>query len=686
MKKLIYFAPLPILMAMTYWAFLPAKSRIPQYAALLPDTALLKPAEVHTKKALVVTNVINYNHYIKKQLNDDVSKATYEAYLDALDGSKMYFLAEDLQKFEKYRTELDDDLKEGNVHPAYDIFNLYKQRVLERIDKVLKMIEVPTDFTVDETWDADPKKKVWAKANADLDEEWRKYLKNQMLNLKLSGKKAEEIRPIIQKRYERFRKTVTQINSEDVFQTFMNCLTESYDPHTNYFSPISSQNFNMNMSRSFEGIGARLTTEDDYTMISEIMPGGPAFKGKELKANDKIIAVAQGDNGDFEDVIGWRLDDVVQLIRGQKGSVVRLRIIPAGSAVGAPSQVVRLVRDKIKIEEESAIKKVISHTYNGKTTRLGVIEIPSFYLDFKAYQAGDKDYKSTSRDVKKLLEELQAENIEGVIIDLRNNGGGSLKEAIDLTGLFIKQGPVVQVRNANGSIDIGDDEDPTIAYNGPLAVMVNGFSASASEIFAGAIQDYKRGIIIGEQTFGKGTVQSPVDLTQYIKGEKGNQGQLNITLSKYYRVTGSSTQNVGVKPDIMMQGLYDKSEYSESSERAALPWDEIKSARFESTDKISSKDLTALVKSYEKRQKTDPELKELLSNIEDWRKLRKNTKISLQEEKRKKEIEEYEKKQSEKVQLDEEEVESEIKTDNKARKDLYLQNALTVLAEFLNRK
>jgi len=661
------------------------------YLSKLPDTLVVKPQSVQIKKAVIVANIINTNHYTHKKLDDAISVATLKAYFESLDNGKLYFLDADIKAFDKYSKELDDFMVQGNVEPAYDVFNVYKERALARIEKILKAIEtIPVDFSRNEYLETDGKKRGWASSETELDEEWRKQLKNQMLNLHIGKKKEAEIRSTLKKRYETYRKSVKQINSEDVFQIFMNCFTESYDPHTSYFSPISSQNFNMNMSRSFEGIGARLRLDDDYTTIDEVMAGGPAFKGKELKAGDKITAVAQGDKGEYEDIVGWRLDEVILLIRGQKGTTVRLKVIPVGSSLSTPPKEIKITREKIKTEEETIKKKTIDHVQNGKTYKIGVIEVPSFYIDYKAYQAGEPDYKSTSRDTRNAIKELKAEGVQGIIMDLRNNGGGSLKEAIDLTGLFIKTGPVVLVRDGSGKIVSDDDDDESIAYDGPLAVMVNGFSASASEIFSGAIQDYKRGIIVGEQTYGKGTVQSPIDLTNYVRGEKGTQhGQINLTISKYYRITGSSTQNIGVKPDIALPSALDRNEFGESSERAALPWDEIRSAKYIKTTHLTDKSIETLHRSFEKRLKNDTELKELVQSIEDLRKLRQNTKISLNEIKRKQEIDEYEKKQKEKANLEDDgddvepKKEDEKPQDKKVKKDLYLQNASQVLSEMI---
>lgn len=681
MKKALYFLPIPILI-LAFWGFTNyGNAKTPkkfEFKFSLADTTLLKPEQIHTQKALVVAGIISYNHYTKKKLDDDISKAMFDAYIEALDDDKLYFLASDIQKFEVFRDELDDLIQQGNVEIAYNIYNVYKQRILERIEKILKDIDAQADdFSKDEYLDTESKNRTWAKIDSELDEEWRKQIKNQILALKISGKKMEESKDILKKRYITYRKNIQQIKSEDVFQMFMNCLTESYDPHTNYFSPVSSQNFNMRLSRSFEGIGARLQTDGEFTVINEVMAGGPAFKDKELKKDDKIIAVGQGNSGDFTDVVGWRIDDVVSLIRGDKGTTVRLKVIPANSGADAPTKVIKLVRDKIKLEEESATKKVISVNQNAKIYKIGIITVPSFYLDFKAMQAGEKDYKSTSNDVRKLLEELKAEKIDGVVIDLRNNGGGSLKEAIDLTGLFIKEGAVVQVRNGNGSIDVGKDKDASVSYAGPLAVMVNNFSASASEIFAGAIQDYKRGIILGEQTFGKGTVQSPIDLAEYVKADEGTQGQLNLTLSKYYRITGSSTQNLGVKPDVEFPSAFDRKEVSEASERSALPWDEIKATNFDKTNDISKEKIEKLQKSFQKYLKTDVELKDWVNTIEEMKILRKKTKISLQESQRKKELEEYEAKQAKR---------EKVETSKEEEKDVYLKNGINLLTELITVK
>ncbi len=705
----MYLAPIPILLAI-FWGFsqMTASSKTIKvepfsYAFTLSDTSLLKPKENHPKKAKILVDLMK-NHYSHITVNEKISVDMFEAYIKALDNQKVYFVQNDIKTFEKYKKDFAQLLQQGNVEIAFQIFNAYKQNTLARINQNLKDLDRDLDkvydFTKDEEMETDREKSSWAKDKKELDKIWEQRLKNEVLSLKLGKKNNEDIKKTLTQRYERYKKSISQINSEDVFQIIINAFTESYDPHTNYFSPVNAQNFQMNMKKSFEGIGARLTVQDDYTVINEVMPGGPASKGKELKKGDKIVAIAQGENGEFEDVVGWRIDDVIGLIRGQKNTMVRLKVIPANSVVGAPQKVIKIMRDKIKIEDESVTKKIVKIKKNGKDYKLGIIEVPSFYIDFKDYQSGNPDYKSTSGDVRKIIKELKKEGIDGLLMDLRNNGGGSLKEAIDLTGLFIKTGAIVQVKDADGSIEAQPDKNEEIAYDGELAVLVNNFSASASEIFAGAIQDYKRGVILGEQTFGKGTVQSPIDLANYMRSEDPNQGQINLTLSKFYRITGSSTQNRGVMPDVSFPMVYDRTEVSESAERSALPWDEIRATRFTATEHINNKTIDKLKKSFEKELKTDEKLKKTVADVEEARKLRKRTKISLQETKRKKELDDFEKKQENKKQESkaqtkveekkpenpEEDVDvSEKILNSQDYRDVYLQEALELLAEMIKK-
>lgn len=672
MKKAVIF--LSLLVVVAGFVFIPQNS-LSDITNPKDTLKKLEPEKIHTEKAQWVSRIITGYHYRKMKFNDSTSAVMFNTYLKSLDNSKLYFLNSDIQEFKQYRYYLDDDLKFGKVDAAYVIFNRFRKRFLNRIDKNLKLIEKGFDFTKNETYDTDRKKAEWSASMKDLDKTWYKILKNQYLGLKLSKKKEADVLKVLKRRFENYKKNISQFTSEDVFQTYMNALSETYDPHTNYFSPISSDNFKIRMSKSLEGIGALLGTENDYTIISSVRPGGPAFKSKALHPNDKVVAVAQGDKKEFVDVVGWRIDEVVQLIRGPKGTVVRLKIIPHDASTDSEPKIVRMVRDKIKLEEQKASKKVIKVKVDNKDYKIGVINIPSFYLDFEAYQKKQKDYASTSNDTKRLLKELQAENVDGVLIDLRYNGGGSLKEAIDLTGLFIKTGPVVQVRGSDGKIDELKDKDESQIYTGPLGVLVNRYSASASEIFSGAIQDYKRGIIIGEQTYGKGSVQNVINLARFISDKK-KAGQLNLTLAKYYRITGSSTQNKGVTPDIKMPSAYLSSEVGESAQPSALPWDEIRSASFATTNHVNAKLVGKLQGYFAQRLKTDEDLQNLLSDIKEIKIERKNTVVSLNEAKRRAEKAKWDKKRKERKERDK-------KLNKDSKRDIFLQNGGQILAKLI---
>ncbi len=596
------------------------------------------PESYHPGLSQTISKLLYQYHYEHYLLNDSLSSEIFDRYLENLDFNKFYFLASDIQRFEKYRYELDEDVRNGKLGPAYEIFNVYKQRVEERVDYALKRLQEPFDFTKDEYFQYNRKDAPWPRTREELDELWRKRLKNEALNLKLNGKDWDGIVETLTKRYKNLRKRVNQYKSEDVFQLFMNAVTESYDPHTNYFSPITSDNFRIQMSLSYEGIGARLVSEDDYTKIVEIIPGGPAYFSGELHANDRIVGVAQGEDGEFVDVIGWRLDDVVQLIRGKRGTIVRLQVLPAGADPGDPLKVVVLKRDKIKLEEQAAKKDILEIDHEGKHYKIGIIKIPTFYSDIMAQERGDRDYKSTAKDVRRLLKELEAQQVDGIVIDLRRNGGGSLQEAIEVTGLFIKRGPVVQVRHSNGRVNYGRDPDPGIVYEGPLAVLVDRYSASASEIFAAAIQDYGRGIVVGTQTFGKGTVQNLIPLNRFFRAGRQKLGQLKITVAKFYRINGGSTQHRGVWPDIQFPSIYQYMEIGESARPNALAWDQIKPVKYE-----KYADLTDIIPKLRVRHRIrandNPEFKFLREDIEEYRKNKNRKVVSLNEQKRREERE-----------------------------------------------
>ena len=659
------------------------------YAFVPGDTTELKPKPVYGKEAKVVSFILDNNHYRKISLNDSLSAVILDQYIESLDNNKTYFTAADIAGFEKYKYKIDDLTKAENVSPAYEIYNVFKKRFDQRMDYVLNnLVNETFDYTKDEYYETDRAKVPWPAGDAELNDIWRKIIKNQALSLKLTGKKPEEIQKTLTERYERLVKTYTRdVNSEDIFSMYMNAITESYDPHTNYMSPSMAERFKQSISLSLEGIGARLQTENDYTKVVEILPGGPAEKSKLINVNDRIVSVGQGADGEMVDVIGWRIDDVVKLIKGPKGTKVRLGILPAETGVGGPIKEYTLVRDKIKLEDQQAKKQMIHYQKDGKTMNLGVITLPSFYMDFEAYQKGDPNYNSTTRDVQRLIKELQRDGMDGLVLDLRNNGGGSLAEAIDLTGIFIKNGPVVQVKNSANKIEVGADDDPTIVYNGPLVVLTNRFSASASEIFAGAIQDYNRGVVVGESTYGKGTVQTVIDLSKFINDPQNEVGQLKLTFQKFYRVTGSSTQHKGVMPDIKLPSALDPEQFGESSQPSALPWDEIRGTLYQKTPIVNTRVLAELNKSYNNRLKTDPNLGRLVDSTAVARKNMKDTRVSLNEAVRKKEIEEAQKRAGE-TKLNTKIVgkEQPVTTDLRELNDEYLREGLFVLRDLITSK
>jgi len=602
-----------------------------------PSLEALKPLDEHNRTTAEIVNRLAQQHYQRTQirLDNNLSSVVFDRYIKELDGNRSYFIQTDIDEFEKFRYRLDDAFRARKVDPAFVIFNRYQQRVSERLQYLLRTIKQgisKLDFKTNDTVYIDRENHAWPQSTEELDKLWHKRLINSALNLKLSGKEDDKIEELLTKRYNSQLKRIQQNNSEDAYRVYMNALTLSYDPHTQYFSPRGTENFNIRMRLSLQGIGAMLQSEDDYTKVTRLIPAGPADKAGELKANDRITGVGQGPKGEIVDVIGWRLDDVVDLIRGKKGTVVRLSILKANAVDTSKTKIISITRDKVNLDEQDASKKIIELDNYGKKYRLGVIDIPKFYIDFEAANKGDPNYKSTTRDVKKLLNELKAEKVDGVIIDLRDNGGGSLHEVNTLIGLFIKSGPTVQVKDITGRIYISTDKDNKITYSGPLAVLVNRISASASEIFAGAIQDYHRGIIVGTQTYGKGTVQAMLPLSS---------GQITLTQQKFYRITGGSTQSRGVIPDIDLPSLYNVSEVGESSLEAALPWDKIKAAQFR-TYRDFSLQIPKLKALHDKRINKDPDFIHLTETNNLIERRRQQKEISLNESTRRKEKKELE--------------------------------------------
>ena len=558
----------------------------------------LKPTLNQAIASVNVVQLLKSNSYEKPDLSREGAQKVYLSYLETLDRQRSFFLASDIEEFNKYQFSLDDALKGGNLRPAFEIFNRYQQRGEERVQYMLKLLKQgisKLNFNKQEKLEIDREDSPWLRNQAEQEDLWRRQLKDSVLAMKLNDKKDSEITELLTKRFTNQLRRLHQTRSEDAFQLYINAYTQLYDPHTQYLSPQRAENFDINMSLSLEGIGAVLQSEDEYTKVVSVVPAGPAAKAGQLLPGDKIIGVAQDKDGKMEDVVGMRLDEVVKLIRGTKGTTVRLEVIPASASDGK-NKIYAIIRDKVKLEEQSAQKNVMEIGTGVNKKRIGVISIPAFYIDFKAAQAGDPNYKSTTRDVRNLIKELEQESIDGLVIDLRNNGGGSLQEANQLTGLFIPQGPTVVVRDSRGRTEAQQDPDPKEVYQGPIAVLINRLSASASEIFAGAMQDYQRALVIGGQSFGKGTVQTIQPL---------NHGQLKLTIAKFYRVSGQSTQNRGVIPDISFPSLFDPEEIGESALPNALPYTEIRPVQYSPLKRIAP-ELPELRARHKKRIINDP--------------------------------------------------------------------------------
>ncbi|RLJ20268.1 tail-specific protease [bacterium endosymbiont of Escarpia laminata] len=540
----------------------------------------LKPTQQHRQSTMIILKVINKYHYKKVKLDDEMSEQLLDRYLDSLDPNRSFFTAKDIEGISLYRDKLDNYLQNARLEPAFAIFRIYRKRVDEAVETALKLVDAGFDFAIDEVYQFDREDASWALTRAELKDIWRKRVKNDFLNLRLTGKEDDEIRKTLKKRYAGLQRRISQFDSNDIYQAFINAYTLSLEPHTSYMSPSTSENFDISMRLSLEGIGAVLRMDNEFTVVQKTVAGGPAKFSGDVHAGDRIVGVGQGLEGDILDIIGWRLQDVVEKIRGPKGTVVRLLILPKDAGSGGKTQLVTLVRNKIKLEEQAAKSSVIEGLKGMGKLRIGVIEVPTFYRDFAAEGRGEENFRSTTRDVRKLITELKKTAVDGVVIDLRQNGGGSLSEATELTGIFIDTGPVVQIKDAFGKIEVERDLDTGIAYDGPLAVLVDRNSASASEIFAGAIQDYQRGIVIGEPTFGKGTVQTLVDLGRFVPGNEDDLGRLRLTMAQFFRINGGSIQHRGVVPDILFPMASYSAKHGERSLDNALPWAQIKAARY----------------------------------------------------------------------------------------------------------
>ena len=623
---------------------------------------VLAPEIQHATASKRITARLTRSHYKKIKISDTLSQEVFDRYLKQLDYSRQIFLASDIENFQKLHHDINDIFVRGNLSTAYDIYNVNMQRRLERYqyaltllnsktktDKSAVSIDIeendktqnsPFDFSKNDVYLYDREEAAWPASKTELDQLWRVKVKSDVLNLLLAGKEWPQAKEVLTKRYKYAIKRIKQSESEDVFQLLMNSFARVVEPHTSYLSPRNAERFQMEMNLSLEGIGAVLRAEEDYTVIQSVVSGGPADLSKALKPKDRIVGVAQGEK-DFEDVIGWRLDDVVEKIKGPKGTTVRLQVLSGDSDDISESKVVTIVRDKIKLENKAA-KSEIYYEENGIEAtdpensakvkpvnagkKLGVITIPSFY-------------NHLSRDVKKELEELKAQQVEGIIIDLRGNGGGSLPEATLLTGLFIDKGPIVQIRNGANRVDVHRDKDGISYYDGPLTVMVDRYSASASEIFAAAIQDYGRGVIVGEHTFGKGTVQQHRGLGRVYDLYENPLGSIQYTIAKFYRINGGSTQHRGVLPDIEFPTAVNPDEWGESKEENALPWDKINKADYFKLHDVS-RDVAYLTALYQQRIKNNREFNYLVDDIKTYKAEENEKSVSLNLVERKKKREE----------------------------------------------
>jgi carboxyl-terminal processing protease len=598
------------------------------------------PSERHRSVARKVGQMLEGMHYSQSKLDDKLSAIVYTRYLESIDSQHTSLLASDIAEFDQYKLRFDDMIRSGDVDPAFAIFARFQQRNRERIKYAISQLDKEPNWTLNESFEFNREKAPWASGAAELDDFWRKRVKNDALSLLLTGKNWDETAKLLKKRYETTLKRIDQVSSDDVFESLMNSYARAYDPHSSYFSPRSSEEYRIQMSLNYDGIGASLQLIDDYVTIMNVIEGGPAAVAGSLSVKDRITGVGQGKEGPVTDVLGWRIDDVVQLIRGRAGTQVRLQVLPAGAAPGTPEKTLEFTRNKVTLEAQAAQKELRTIKRGDKEYRVGIINVPAFYQDVEAQNAGDKEFRSTTRDVRRLINELKAEKIDGLVLDLRGNGGGYLPEATALTGLFIDRGPVVQLKVTTGELEVQDDPEAGVAYAGPLAVLVDRFSASASEIFAGALQDYHRATILGQRTFGKGTVQNLVPLDRW--SPRPVNGQLTVTIGKFYRVTGESTQHRGVEPDVALPSQIDMEEFGESALEGALPWDRIPGVPFRSEGKALQPNIAVLATEEKTRADRDPDYRWLVADLAAADVMRKQTSLSLNLQQRKEERERLE--------------------------------------------
>jgi len=597
------------------------------------DDIVFKASPVQEEAEQYLSRYLMQYHFRRVAVNDSLSQEILARFLEQLDETKSYFLASQVEQFNKeIGKSIDDQFLAGKADAGFRIYNTFLSQAKKKMRFMIARLDTARfNFTVRDTFDLKRKDALWPSNKTEQQARWLKEAKYQLLTLKYSGEEEDdEPRKVLKKRYENRLSLLEKQTSDDAFRAYNYALTTSFDPHTSYFSPRDYEDFQIDMSRSLEGIGAKLQSENEYTVVNEIIPGGPAFKSDLLKKGDRIVGVGQNAGGEIIDIVGWRITDVVRLIRGKKGSTVRLKILPVSQANKGPSRIIRIVRDEVTLDEQSAKKEVIN--YEGK--KIGVITVPAFYLDFEGEKNNKPDYKSTSRDVGKILTELKQEGVVGIILDLRNNGGGALEEAVKLTGLFIPEGPVVQVKNARDGVLVLRDEDADVVYDGPLAVLVNRYSASASEILAAAIQDYGRGVIIGGRTFGKGTVQSILKINRpfnFFYKNNDDLGQIKLTVAKFYRISGESTQHLGVTPDIVFPSFIDSKVVGEDTYTSSLRSDVISPVKNSEPARLSAEAINLLKKRYIGRLSSDSLYARYVSDLKTLKNFRDKEVISLYE-------------------------------------------------------
>ena len=600
----------------------------PAYALDAGSPPVLAPQKEQAQAARFSAQFLSRYGYKPVALDDDLSAKIMNRFIKSLDPDRVLFLQSDIDAFMADSTKIDDGIKREDLRIPFDIFNIYGQRVAGRMEYARSLLTQNFDFSVQEVYALTREDAPFPQSQAESDDLWRKRVKGDWLRLKLAGKTDAVIRDTLGKRYQNSLERAFKYKSEDVFQSFMDAYTTSVDPHTDYFGARAAAEFDISMKLSLVGIGAVLQERDDYTTIRELVPGGPAQLSGKLMVGDRITGVGQGKDGPIKEVVGTRLDEVVQMIRGKEDSIVRLDILPADAGPDATHRVISLTRDKISLDKQAARKAILPVKDGDATRKIGVITLPVFYEDFEARQKGDPDYRSASRDVAKLLGELKQENVDGLVIDLRNNGGGSLSEAIELTGLFVGKGPVVQQRGADGRVEVGKDDLQKPAWTGPVGVLINRGSASASEIFAAAIQDYGRGVIIGEPSFGKGTVQTVVNLDKAARNFKPKFGELKVTIAQFFRVNGGTTQLRGVTPDISLPGLSDLKTFGEASYDNALPWTQIKPVKYAPSGNIAAL-LPKLQSRHDERVRGDRDFQRFVEDIDELKAQRDKGFISL---------------------------------------------------------